>query len=273
MALAREVRWQIVIGVAKALRAHHPYLLALQALTQGLQHADFVVDAVDAFDAVLVFLNDHLAPLVAHNARDGHFIQAEVPSRAAPIPLEDVQRLKRRLIGLVVAPKLQRIEQQRQHAPIVVAVRGAYDLVNHLAKLRSRRFEFLDQVLQGLQPHHGIEGILDGFVRMIDGRLRQPKEDRRLATDALQVRQQLLLDLLLSPAVDLVDDLHEQVDQTINDLVPSLVAKRRHQAMAYMRRMAAQIPNGFDGGTLPKLLPPLHRHRRQRGHRQDHVPH
>lgn len=56
----------------------------------------------------------------------------------------------------------------------MVAVRGAYDLVNPLAKLRSCGFEFLDQVLQGWQPHHGIQGIFDGFVRVIDGGLRQP---------------------------------------------------------------------------------------------------
>jgi hypothetical protein len=47
-----EVGGQVLIGIAAAVGDNHPDLLAAELLTQRLEHADFVGDAVDALAPV-----------------------------------------------------------------------------------------------------------------------------------------------------------------------------------------------------------------------------
>ena len=64
--LGVEVRRHILVGVAVAVGAPDPDLLASQLLAEGLQYADLEGDAVDARLAVLVRLQDGFLPGVAH---------------------------------------------------------------------------------------------------------------------------------------------------------------------------------------------------------------
>src|SRR5690242_21383801 len=50
------------------VRAHDPDLLAAQPLAQGLQHADLIVDAVDALSAAGRVLKHDVPPLGADDA-------------------------------------------------------------------------------------------------------------------------------------------------------------------------------------------------------------
>ncbi|VVE51663.1 hypothetical protein PHO31112_04732 [Pandoraea horticolens] len=66
---------------------------------------------------------------------------------------------------------------------------------------------------------------------MIDGSLHQTKQPPVLPRTA-KVLQQLLFDLLLGLIVEPADDLHQQINQTIDDFVLSLKTERGRQAIA-----------------------------------------
>ena len=103
---------------------------------------------------------------------------------------------------------------------------------------------------------------------MIDGRLRQPEQHAGLAAHTSEIIKQPLLDILLGLAVDLVDDLHQQVHQAIDDLMSPVKAERGGQAIANVRGMAPHIPDRFDTGTHAEFLKPFRGHPRQHVRRQ-----
>ena len=75
-----EVGGQILVGVAVAVGALDPDLLAAESLAEGLQHADLVGDAVDARVAVLVRLQDGFLPGAAHHALQRDLLVGRVGS-------------------------------------------------------------------------------------------------------------------------------------------------------------------------------------------------
>ena len=181
---------------------------------------------------------------------------------------QEVQCSDHRAVRFITAAKFQCIEQMRQHAAIVVAVRSPHDSMNDAAKGRTCCLELLDEILERLQPDHRVERLLDGVLRMIDGRFCHTKQDAGLATYAAEIFQQLRFDLLLGLAVDLVDDLHQKINQAIDNFVLPLKTERGRQAIASVRGMSAQIPDRFNARPPTEFLQPFRWQRCQRCCRQ-----
>jgi hypothetical protein len=64
---------------------------------------------------------------------------------------------------------------------------------------------------------------------VLDGGLGEREQQALLAAHALEVGDQLLLDLVLGVRADLVDDLDQQIDQRVGDLRRARPAQHREQ--------------------------------------------
>src|SRR3954451_17195855 len=71
-ALRVEAGRQVLVGVAVAVRACHPHLLAAQLVAQGFEGANSVGDAVDARAPLRVLVHDCIAPQRADDAVQWH---------------------------------------------------------------------------------------------------------------------------------------------------------------------------------------------------------
>ena len=106
-----EVGRQILVGVAEAVGARHPDLLAAQPLAQGLQHADLVVDAVHPLAAARRVLDHDVAPLRADHALDGDLVGPEVlPPFALRAP-DRVEGVEQGAVRAVVGAEVERGQQ------------------------------------------------------------------------------------------------------------------------------------------------------------------
>jgi hypothetical protein len=120
-----EVGRQVLVGVAEAVGANDPDLLARQALVQGLQYADLIVDALHADAPLAVHMHDRLQPVRRHDAVERHLLVAgEVPLGAGDIAPQQVDGQDHRAVGGVVRTEFQDIEQLRQEPARVRAVGG-----------------------------------------------------------------------------------------------------------------------------------------------------
>ncbi len=115
LAVRLEVGRQIVVGIAVAVGADHPDLLAAQALAQGLQHRDLVGDAVDA-----ILAGGVLSPSTASRQRPRTTPSSGTSSSAGKVctlvvgeALDQVERLHHRSVAVVVGAELQRGQQGR----------------------------------------------------------------------------------------------------------------------------------------------------------------
>lgn len=78
-----KVRRQIVVGVSEAGGTDDPHFFTAQLFPQGLEHAEFIIDAVDAFHALLVPFHHQIAP-----HRPDHPINLRCGDVLAEAPLE-----------------------------------------------------------------------------------------------------------------------------------------------------------------------------------------
>ena len=67
-------------------------------------------------------------------------------------------------------------------------------------------------------PHHGEQHLRDGPLGPPHGGFRHAQKDVRLAVDALEVLQQLLLDPALGTGTDAVDEPYQELNQGVGNL-------------------------------------------------------
>ena len=214
-----EVGGQVLVGVAVAVGAPDPDLLAAQPLAQRLQDADLVGDPVDACVAVLVPVQDGVLPGAAHHALQGDVLVGRVGVQlAVGILLHQRQGAEDRPVRLVVGAEVQGVQQARHHAAVVGAVGVADDRLHVLAVGRAGGLPFLDQVAQRLLVDDREDHLLDDAVGPGEGGLGQLEQQAVLAGDALQVLQEFALDAPLGPGADAVDRVQEQVHQGVREL-------------------------------------------------------
>jgi hypothetical protein len=126
LAFGVEVLGQVLVRGCGSGRPDHPDLLAAQPLAQLLQHADLVVDAVDALVALGVGLHHQLLNGRRHDAAQRHLLPSRVQALgAASVPLEQLEGLDERSVGGVVRAELEGFQQSGHHAPVLGGVRGA----------------------------------------------------------------------------------------------------------------------------------------------------
>jgi len=79
-------------------------------------------------------------------------------------------------------------------------------------------------------------------------------EERGLARDALELRQQGLFHALLGAAAELVDELHEEIEEGVGDLPAAQLAERGQHRMPDRVGVGAQGAGRLGGGSPPELL-------------------
>ena len=148
-----EIVRQVLVGVAEAVRALHPHLLAAHLLAQRRQHAPFVGDAVDR-PTVFVVLHQIL-PIVAHHAVQRHLLAGRKHrGLAVPVLVQQGQGVHHGAVQLVVALEGQHLQQRGHDAAVVVAVGGARHQL-HLVLVLFVGLGLMDQVVERCSPTAG----------------------------------------------------------------------------------------------------------------------
>ena len=83
----------------------------------------------------------------------------------------------------------------------------------------------LNEVRQRLLTHDRIEDLPDDPIGLFQGGFRHVEQKGCLAMHLLEVTQQLIDYLFLCPHRDAMNDLNEEVHQTINNLLSPLPTK------------------------------------------------
>ena len=108
--------------------------------------------------------------------------------------------------------------------------------------------------MERLLAYHGEQHLADGAVRLLDGGAGQIEQQALLAADALEVVQQLLLDLVFRTRANVVHGFDQQVDQGIGDGAPAQVGVGGQPDMAGRLGVAAQLMGRLDGDALAACL-------------------
>ncbi|WP_326697636.1 hypothetical protein OG909_09985 [Streptomyces sp. NBC_01754] len=149
------VAGQVVLRVLPAGRALDVDLAAAHRVPQRDQDAQLVRDALDP---VLV-VDDRLAPVLAHHAVHRRLVPGRVEEGLAVdvrVLLQQLHRVHHRLVGRVVALEAQRVQQRRQHLPVVRAARRAQRGADLRLEDLLVRLRLGHQVLERLLPNHRI---------------------------------------------------------------------------------------------------------------------
>jgi hypothetical protein len=251
-----EVVGQVLVGVAPAVGAEYPDLLAAQLVPQGLEHAALVHAAQDPLPAALVGAVQQLLEVRRDHALDGDLLAAGVVAGGMGggglVPLDQPQRLDHRGVGGVGGAELQRLQQLDQAVAVVVGVGGLEHPLLVLAKRRPLRPELAQQVDQRLHPAgRWVDHLADRVVGGIQCRLGDLEQDVLLARDPFELGDDLLDDLLLGPGVDPVHGGEQQVDQGVGELAFAAVQQGGEQGVLGRLRVGAQVAWGFDRGPGP----------------------
>ena len=179
-----EIRGQILVGVAVAIRAFDPDLLAAQLLAQRLQRADLIGDPVDLGPALGVTLDHGGAPGGRHDAVERHrFLGRVAVQLAVGVAADHGERIEHRPVFPVVGPECQGVENDGQHAAIVRAVGAADHRVQVTLVQRARGLALGDQVAQGLLIDDRKDDLAHRIVRPGQACHGELEQQRRLAGD------------------------------------------------------------------------------------------
>ena len=113
---------------------------------------------------------------------------------------------------------------------------------------RRARPTLANQLSQRRRRDDRIQRVADGVVGMIEGGLGQPEQQVLLTANAVQVGDQLGLRALHRPAVDLVNQRDEQVDQAVDDLALPDPGQRGEQGEPHRGLVPAKVRGVLDGG-------------------------
>ena len=221
-----EVRRKVVVRVAVAVAAFDPNFFAAQAFAQHLEDADLVVDAVDTL-ARGAILHQNLLHLRPHDPIDGNLGTGDQRAAVFPVRPGPVQGLDHRAVGAVVGSKHQGVQDQRQHAPVVMAIGAVYQGLNPVTERGTAGLALLDQRRQDRLPRQGEKHVPDDPIRLLQCCFGDAEEQVGLALDALDLSDHLGSHAFLGPHRDPMDDLDEEIHEPIRDLPAALPAERR----------------------------------------------
>src|SRR2546430_13378288 len=120
------VRLHIENTTPKPIRSHHPDGFTAQALPQGVEGTDLGVNPVHPYGPTRVVFHHELAPMRGNDPVGGHRpIDHKVLFATVAVGLDEGQGVDDGAMRCRVGPKLQCIQQWREHAPIMPAVGGA----------------------------------------------------------------------------------------------------------------------------------------------------
>src|SRR5260370_1788833 len=135
-----------------------PQLFAADLLAQGLQDTEFVIDAADLVTlARFVARDDGFAPGSWHNVVERDRLgtgEMGLGERDIHILLEQFQRLNDPSMDLVVGTELQMLQDDPQHAPVMLAVRPAHGLLHLVPTRRPAAFLLFSPLSLLLLPYH-----------------------------------------------------------------------------------------------------------------------
>ena len=186
-----------------------PYLLAPQAVAKRLQHADLVVDAVDALGSARRLFDENLLHLGTNHAVDGHRVAGNELLPTVAVGLKPGQGLGDRLMRHVVRAKRQGTQQHGQHLPVVMTVGTAKHGVNAALIRRAFGMVLPDEGLQGLFVDDRKEHLADHPVWLFHGCLGKTEQDQVLAMHLLKAADDLRDHLALCVDRYTVDDLNQ----------------------------------------------------------------
>jgi len=152
-------------------------------------------------------------------------------------------------VRLVVGAEVERVQHQRQHAPVMRAVGVVNDCLKMPAIDRPGGLALGHEVMQGLLADGRENHVAHGAVRLGDAGRGQLEQQRRLAGNALEVGNQFAFDALLGFRADVrrtswFDAMHrgdEQVGQAVGDLALAHVAEGGEQGQADRVGVPAQL--------------------------------
>ena len=249
-----EVSGQVLVGIAVTVGAGHPDPLAAELVTQRLERADLVGDAVDAGDA-LAGVHDGVLPAGGNDSVDRHGLVGRVAALAGGgVPLEQLQGADDGAVGLVAGAEVERSQDGRHHAPVVAPVRVPDHRLDLLAVGRAARLCLLHQGEQGVLADYRVDHLAHAVIRVGQRRLRHPEEDPGLAGHPAEVVEEFGLHPLLRLRANSVDGRDQQVDELIHDLLLAEPAERGQEGEAERLRVAAQLERLLHSGPVAKAL-------------------
>jgi hypothetical protein len=117
---------QIIIGIPQPIRSDHPDRFTAQALAQGVERTDLVVNPIHTDLATWVSLHHEFAPIRGNNACNrGCAIHGKVLFATVSVGLDQSQRLDDGTMCRRVGSEIEGIEQRREHTPVMPTVRGS----------------------------------------------------------------------------------------------------------------------------------------------------
>ena len=174
-ALVCEVLGQVVIRIAEAAGVPDPDFLAPDFLAQGVQDAQFVIQATDLLGLTGIVLGDGFAPAGRHDLVEGNGLGAGemgLGQGDIDVLLEQFQCLDDGLVDFIVRAEGQVLQDDWHHAPVMFAVGSAHRLLYLLLIGGAASFIFFDQVAQGLFAHHWKDHLANGAIGLVDRRFR-----------------------------------------------------------------------------------------------------
>ncbi len=254
-AVALEVGRQVLVRIAVAVGPDHPDLLAAQALAQGLKHGDLIGDAIDAILTGSVLLHHRLAPQTPHDAIKRNVLLGwKDPDLALRKALEQVKRFHHRTVTVVVGAEVERGQQPGHHTSVVPTVGVADHRAQGEMVGRPGGLPFFHQVLQRLFAHHRKDDVPHDAIRLGQRRLGEGKQQVLLACDALEVLEQLALDLALGTCSDRVDGLDQQINEVVGQRAYAQMHERGESGQPGGIRVPAQLIGGFHGDAATAAL-------------------
>ncbi len=144
-------------------------------------------------------------------------------------------------VRLVVGLEAERVQHERQHAPVVRAV----GVVDHRLQVppvdRPGVLALGHEVAQGLLADGGEHHIAHGAVRLGQARGGELEQQRGLAGHALEIGDQLARDTLLRLGADAMHRGDQQLGQRVGDLAPADLAEGGEQRQPDRIRMSPEF--------------------------------
>ena len=149
----------------------------------------------------------------------------------------------------VVRAEVENIEQLGQHPAVVRPVRAAKHRVNLLLEARAARSVLLHELRDRLLAGDGEDDVSHDPVGRLRGCLRDPVQDARLPADSLEVREHLLDDATLGLVRHLVGDLHEQLNEPVDEAPLARHAVENQQRQPDLVRVPRELPHALGRGA------------------------